>query len=192
MRIATAFVVAMLFIACNEEFKQASLTEAEKKLPQGVVENLEMLYTESVRPLSVLQSDSTRVVAILRADRNENYENRMFPYQLFPEGLHLTFFDDDNQPTEIFADSAIYYSLTGIVDLRGNVRINTHDHKELTTSQLYWSRSRNWIFTEEPFEFENPEEGTKMTGEGMEFSRDFSSLQAMKTRGILQISESEN
>jgi len=31
-----------------------------------------------------------------------------------------------------------------------------------------------------------------MTGEGMEFSRDFSSLQAMKTRGILQISESEN
>ena len=66
MRIATVFVVAMLFIACNEEFKQASLTEAEKKLPQGVVENLEMLYTESVRPLSVLQSDSTRVVAILR------------------------------------------------------------------------------------------------------------------------------
>ena len=49
-----------------------------------------------------------------------------------------------------------------------------------------------WIFTEEPFEFENPEEGTIMTGEGMEFSRDFSSLQAMKTRGILQISESEN
>ena len=184
--------MAILFIACNEEFKQVNLTEAEKKLPQGVVKNLEMFYTESIRPLSMRQSDSTRVVAILSADLNENYENRMFPFQLFPKGLHLTFFDEDNQPTNIFADSAIYYSLTGIVDLRGNVRVKTHDDKELTTSQLYWSRFRNWIFTEEVFEFQNPEEGTIMTGEGMEFSRDFSSLQAMKTRGILQISESED
>ena len=190
--VATTLVVAMLFIACGEPYKPSELTASEKALPQGVVENLELSYTESVRPLSILQSDTTRVVAVLRANRNENFENRAFPYQFFPDGFHLTFYDEQQLPTDIYADTAYYYSSTGLVYLIGNVRILTHDQKKLTTKQLYWSQSRNWVFTEHPFEFINPTEGTIMNGEGMEFSRDFTTFQAMKTRGIYELSESDN
>lgn len=190
--VATTLVVATLFIGCSEPYKPSELTASEKALPQGVVENLELSYTESVRPLSILQSDTTRVVAVLRANRNENFENRAFPYQFFPDGFHLTFYDEQQLPTDIYADTAYYYTSTGLVDLIGNVRILTHDQKKLTTKQLYWSQSRNWVFTEQPFEFINPTEGTIMNGEGMEFSRDFTTFQAMKTRGIYELSESDN
>lgn len=190
---ATATAVALSILsACADRYQEEKLSLEERELPQGIVEDFELVYSESVRPLKILQSDTTRVVAVLRAKRNENYENRSFPFQLFPKGIHMTFYDDQQLPTDIFADTAFYYPRTGIIDLRSQVKVITYDKKILKTAQLYWSRDHNWVFTERDFEFENPEEGTLMTGTGMEFMRDFSALEAMRTKGIVSLSETEN
>jgi len=59
----------------------------------------------------------------------------------------------------------------------------------LETQQLYWDRSNKWIFTEEAFTYTNPEDGTLMDGEGMDFNRDFTFFKAHKTFGLMSIKE---
>jgi hypothetical protein len=78
-----------------------------------------------------------------------------------------------------------------LIDLQGNVVIESHDGKKLETPQLYWNRGDNWIFTENDFVYTNPEDGTIMNGEGMDFNRDFTFFNAHKTYGLMTISETE-
>ena len=122
---------------------------------------------------------------------NENYNNLAFKHQVFPEGLQVDFYDDDNKKSIIKADYGIIYSDTNLIDLQGNVVIESHDGKKLETPQLYWNRGDNWIFTENDFVYTNPEDGTIMNGEGMDFNRDFTFFNAHKTYGLMTISETE-
>jgi Protein of unknown function (DUF1239). len=188
---AAALAVALLFYGCSESFKRPELSAEERRLPAAISENLKLYYTESVRPLSLIESDTTRVVSILESKRNENYENRAFRFQRFPEGLEITLYNEFSEPTLVIADSALYYLDTGILNLMGNVQVYSFDDKKLFTDQLYWDRELSWVFSERAFTYENPEEGTLMKGTGMQFSRDFTTFEALKTSGILELSETE-
>lgn len=188
---AAALAVALVLLGCTESFKRPELTVEERRLPAAISENLKLYYTEAVRPLSLIESDTTRVVAILESTRNENYENRAFRFQRFPQGIEITLFNESSQPTQVIADSALYYLDTGMLNLMGNVKVYSFDDKKLFTDQLYWDRELSWVFSERAFTFENPEEGTLMKGTGMQFSRDFSTFEALKTSGVLELSETE-
>lgn len=188
---ATALAVALMLLGCTESFKRPELSTEERRLPAGISEQLRMYYTEAVRPLSIVESDSTRVVAILESVLNENYENRNFGFQRFPKGIEITLYNELNEPTRVIADSALYYLDTGMLNLMGNVKVFSFDQKKLYTDQLFWDRERSWVFSERPFTYENPEEGTLMKGTGMQFSRDFSTFEALKTSGVLELSESQ-
>lgn len=188
---ATALAVALMLLGCTDSFKRPELSIEERRLPAGISEQLRMYYTEAVRPLSIVESDSTRVVAILESVLNENYENRNFRFQRFPKGIEITLYNELNEPTRVIADSALYYLDTGMLNLMGNVKVFSFDQKKLYTDQLFWDRERSWVFSERPFTYENPEEGTLMKGTGMQFSRDFSTFEALKTSGVLELSESQ-
>lgn len=157
--------------------------------PQGVARHFTLTYTEAVKELSTKDSSETRVVAVLKSPLNKDFDNLRFRYKEFPEGLQLDFYDDKNQKSVITADYAIIYSQTGIIDLQGNVVIETHDGKKLETPQLYWDRANKWIFTEKEFTYTNPEDGTLMDGEGMDFNREFTFFNAHKTFGLMSIKE---
>lgn len=188
---ATALAVALMLLSCTDSFKRPELSTEERRLPAGISEHLRMYYTEAVRPLSIVESDSTRVVAILESVLNENYENRNFRFQRFPKGIEITLYNELNEPTRVIADSALYYLDTGMLNLMGNVKVFSFDQKKLYTDQLFWDRERSWVFSERSFTYENPEEGTLMKGTGMQFSRDFSTFEALKTSGVLELSESQ-
>lgn len=161
----------------------------EKVFPQGVAKNFTLTYTESTKELSTLDSANSRVVVILKSPLNENYDNLSFKHQIFPEGLQIDFFDDENKKSVIKADYGIVYSQTNLIDLQGNVVIESHDGKKLETPQLFWDRENNWIFTENEFTYTNPDDGTVMDGEGMDFNRDFTFFNAHKTYGLMTIKE---
>ena len=137
---AAAIAVALVLLGCTESFKRPELTVEERRLPAAISENLKLYYTESVRPLSLIESDTTRVVAILESTRNENYENRAFRFQWFPQGIEITLYNELSQPTQVIADSALYYLDTGMLNLMGNVKVYSFDDKKLFTDQLYWDR----------------------------------------------------
>ncbi|WP_394974801.1 LPS export ABC transporter periplasmic protein LptC [uncultured Croceitalea sp.] len=189
--IATVFTVAILFIACQDNYKRVGEEASIKIFPEGVAQNFTLTYSETIKELSTQDSSISRVVAILKSPLNENYNNLAFKHQIFPDGLQVDFYDDDNNKSVITADYGIVYSDTNLIDLQGNVVIESHDGKKLETPQLYWNRSDNWIFTENTFVYTNPEDGTIMNGEGMDFNRDFTFFNAHKTYGLMTISETE-
>lgn len=189
MGLATVFTVAILFVGCGDNYKRVGQEAPERVFPQGVAQNFTMTYTEALKEMSTQDSTNSRVVVVLKSPLNENYENLRFRHQIFPEGLQVDFFDEDGNKSIIKADYGIVYSQTNLIDLQGNVSLESHDGKKLETEQLYWDRAHKWIFTEAKFTYTNPEDGTIMDGEGMDFNRDFTYFKAHKTYGLMTIKE---
>jgi LPS export ABC transporter protein LptC len=190
--IAMVFTVAIFFYSCQDTYQRVGEEKQIEVYPQGVAQNFELTYTETTEELESEDEGIARVIAILKSPLSEDYDNMLFKYRTFPNGLEVEYFDKDNNKSTIRADYGIIYSQTNLIDLRGNVVIETPDGKKMETSQLYWDRKEDWIFTQEKFTYTDPEDGTVMDGEGMDFNRDFSSFKAHRTYGLMTIKEDES
>ncbi len=187
--IAVVFSMAMIFFGCEDNYQRVGQEATRAIYPQGVARNFKLTYTETVEKLESQDTASTRIIAILSSPVSEDFDNLGFPYRTFPEGLQVEYFNSDNEKSTITSDFGIIYSTTNIIDLKGNVVLTTHDGKMLETPQLYWDRGNEWIFTGEQFKYTNPEDGTIMDGEGMDFNREFSLLEAHRATGLMLIKE---
>ena len=190
-RFATTAVVAILFMACDDQYERVGEEALKKNYPQGVATNFTLTYTEAQKEMSTLDSATTRIIAVLKSPLNEDYDNQRFKYKVFPKGLQVDFYDDNNQKSVIKADYGIIYSQTNVINLQGNVIVESHDGKKLETPQLYLDRKNKWIFTENEFTYTNPEDGTVMDGQGMDFNRELTFLSAQKTFGIMTLKEED-
>jgi LPS export ABC transporter protein LptC len=190
--IATVLSVAMLFLSCEDTYKRVGEEAGKLVYPQGVAENFTLVYTESSEELETEDQEDSRVIAILTSPLSEDYDNLRFKYRTFPDGLQVELFDENNNRSVVRADYGIIYSNTNLIDLRGNVVLETHDGKMLEAPQLYYDQTNEWIFTQKEFTFTNPEDGTIMDGEGMDFNREFSFFKAHKTYGLMTIKENQS
>lgn len=186
---ATAFAVGVLLVSCTDTYKPVGAEAVKPSIPQGVVENFTLTYTETVERLYAEDSSMSQIITILTSPLTEDFNHQHFKFRTFPKGLQLEVFNDKNEKSVIRADYGIMYSQTNLVDVRGNVVITTHDGKKLETPQLFVDRTNNWVFTEADFTYTNPEEGTVMDGEGLDFNKDFSVLKAHKTYGLMTVRE---
>ncbi len=192
MRIAVVTTMAMLFLSCKDNYKRVG-EEAKKTIyPQWISENSILTYSELAEPMGKEETKGSKNIAILRSPIAYNFDNLLFPHKLFPKSLEVDFFDEKGQANKIRADYGIVYTATNLIDLRGNVIVETPDGKKLETPQLFYDQDNEWIFTQEKFKFTNPEDGTIMDGVGMDFSRDLSFLSAHRTNGLMMIKEDSN
>jgi len=190
--IALTIFGAMLFFSCSDNYKRVGDEALPLVFPQGVAQNFTLTYTESKRSLENEDIDTTSVISVLRGPVMENFENLEFPYRTFPEGLVVDIYDELNNKNVIRADYGIKYSASDLIDLECNVILESHDGKMLETPQLYYDQATKWVFTQKKFKYTKPEEGTIMDGEGMDFNKDFSFLNAHKTYGLMAIKEDSN
>tara|TARA_R110002012_G_scaffold169839_1_gene333966 strand:+ start:4343 stop:4945 length:603 start_codon:yes stop_codon:yes gene_type:complete len=188
---ATVFTVAILFMSCGDNYERVGEEAVKPLFPQGIAKNFTLTYTETIESMGTQDSATSRVIAVLTSPISEDFDNQRFKFKTFPEGLRVDFYDEKNNKSVIVADYGIVYSQTNLIDLRGNVVIESHDGKKLETDQLYFDRKNNWIFTEASFKYTNPEDGTVMDGEGMDFNKDFTFFKAHKTYGLMTIKEEE-
>jgi len=188
LSIAVIFM-AMLFLSCSDTYKRVGDEAKKKVFPLGIGENFVLTYTEAKDKMEGEDTENSRVISILTSPKSEDFTNLIFRYRTFPDGLMVDFFDDDNQKSKIIADYGIIYSATNLIDLQGNVVIESHDGKKLEAPQLYYDQANEWIFTQNKFKYTNPEEGTIMDGEGMDFNKNLSFLKAHKTYGLMLIKE---
>ncbi|SFW77556.1 LPS export ABC transporter protein LptC [Sinomicrobium oceani] len=174
-----------MFFSCDSNFEDIRKIDTTERFPGGIAENFTLIYT-----------DSALIKATLTSPLNEDYSNQKFPFQEFPDGLQVDFFDKEKNKSTVTADYGIIYQATEMSDLRGHVVLLTHDGKKLETSQLYWDQKNQWVFTAEKFTFTNPEDGTIMNGEGIEFSQDFENgrgqVRAYKVDGVKDIDVEED
>ncbi|MEZ4809423.1 MAG: LPS export ABC transporter periplasmic protein LptC, partial [Allomuricauda sp.] len=154
---ATVFAVAILFLSCDDNYKRVGEEAVKPVFPERIAQNFTFTYTEAVKELNAQDSSNSRVIAILTSPITEDYDNQNFKFRTFPKGLKVDFFDEKNQKSIITADYGIVYSQTNLIDLQGNVVIESHDGKKLETPQLFYDRANNWVFTEKTFTYTNPE-----------------------------------
>lgn len=181
--------MAMLFLACTDSYKRVGEEAKQTIYPQGVAKNFTLTYTASPEALSSQEDGETRLIAVLTSDISEDYDHLLLKYRTFPEGLQVDFYDEKGNKSVVTADYGVVYSATNVINLQGNVVLRTHDGNRLETPQLYWDRDNEWVFTQESFVYTNEKEGTRMPGVGMDFSRDFTVLNAHKTGGTIAIKE---
>ncbi|XHP74034.1 LPS-assembly protein LptD [Arenibacter antarcticus] len=182
----------MLFCSCADNYKRVGDEAIKKIFPSAVAEDFTLTYTETDGGKADDGDSRSKIIAVLRSPISNDFDNLDFPYRTFPKGLKVEFFDDKGMKSTVTADYGIIYSKTNLIDLQGNVVIETEDGKKLEAPQLYWDKGNDWIFTQQKFKYTNKEEGTIMDGEGMDFNRSFSFFHANKTYGLMSIKEKKD
>ncbi|QLE00672.1 LPS export ABC transporter periplasmic protein LptC [Galbibacter sp. BG1] len=175
--IVTVFAVTMFF-SCEGYLSETQELNKRNKMPVGVAENFVLKYT-----------DSTKLKAVVSGPVYEDYSNQEFPYREFPKGVHVDFYDDKNQKSVISANYGIIYIDTELIDMKGNVVLETHDGKRLNAPQLYWDRNNQWIFTEGNYIFTSPD--LNMKGVGIDFNKEFTVVSSHGNTGTAVVKESE-
>lgn len=169
----------MMLFACDGTYQQKQQLSVSDYEPVTIAENINLKYT-----------DSGKVVTHLTAVKVLDYSNFDFPYTEFPDGLKLYFWDDQGRKNTVISDYGIQYDQSGLVDLRGNVQLYTHDSTVLHAAQLYWDQSSQWVFTDQPYKihFKN---GSSNEGISFDSNQDFTNFISLRNVGVQVVEKSE-
>jgi len=149
---------------------------------QGSTTAMPLLESSKVE---LLCSEQGIIKYRLFTDKTLHYENGDRAY---PEGLHVTFYDPDNQ--EVFvtgsAHSVYFFNEKNIYEFRGDVELkNLRDMKQLNTEELCWSPEHELFYTDTFIRIETKEE--LLTGEGLTAKQDLSHYTIFKPQGLLHV-----
>lgn len=168
----------MLF-ACDNNLNEVNKFNLEVDNPQGVAKKINLFYT-----------DSGAVKANLRSPKMLDYSNEKYPYRIFPIGVEVDFFNSDSTKNTIIADSAIVHANSDLIDMRHNVKIITADSLILTTSQLYWDTSKQWVFTDRDYKIRLAN-GTENQGTGFDADQEFTVFNSRSNTGVQIIEDKD-
>lgn len=175
--LVTAIVVT-LFFSCKNDFNKVQKVGVLQNQPIGEAENIDLKYTE-------FKEDTVKLLANLLSPKMLDYSNRKFAFSEFPDGIELKVYDENSNMTTITSNYAIYYTETGLIDLRGDVVVATHDRDTLFTDQLYYNEKLEWVFTNESFLFKQTTGQTN--GYGFDSDKTFEKYQMHEMGSEIEI-----
>jgi len=96
-----ALTVAMFFLSCQDTYERVGEDRPALVYPQGEAENFTLTYTETEKNLQSEGESDSRVIAVLESPHTKDFENLIFPYRTFPNGVLVTYYDekDSDNPT---------------------------------------------------------------------------------------------
>ena len=162
-----------LFLGCESNFKEVQKINFSEFVPSGEADKINLKYT-----------DSGRITAVLVSPKMREYASVDFPFTEFPKGINVTLYDKNGKMTFIKSDYATSFKQTNIIDLKGNVKINSQDGQTLETDQLYFDQKNEWFFTEKSFKFTDPKGVSN--GKGIDFSKDFKVINSQSIAGEVE------
>jgi LPS export ABC transporter protein LptC len=166
----TVFTVT-LFFSCESNFKEIQKINYTEFMPSGEADSVNLKYT-----------DSGRITAVLTSPKMLDFNSIKYPFTEFPKGMDVILFDKNGSQNKIRADYAVTFKGTDIIDLKGNVKMTSNGGQFLETEQLYYDQKNQWFYTEKKFKFTDPNKGVS-TGEGIDFSKDFTRINFQKVYG---------
>ncbi|WP_431156576.1 LPS export ABC transporter periplasmic protein LptC [Winogradskyella poriferorum] len=167
-----------LFFSCNNDFEEVQKVGVLQNQPVGEAENIDLKYTE-------VEEDSVKLMANLISPKMLDYSNRDFSFSEFPNGIELVVYGEGDKVTKIFADYAIVYNDTDIIDLRKNVVVATPTKDSLFTEQLYYNEKLEWIFTNQPFTLKRLVGPTR--GNGFDSDKEFKNFQMLEVDAVFEL-----
>jgi LPS export ABC transporter protein LptC len=111
-------------------------------LPMSVAENINTKYV-----------DSGKLKSVLNSQKMINFSNQEFPFYEFPNGVDLLLLSKNNDTSNVVSNTAVVFTETDIIDLRGDVVLITSTKDTLLTDQLYYDQKKEWLFTDFPVRF---------------------------------------
>ncbi|MAW97166.1 MAG: LPS export ABC transporter periplasmic protein LptC [Leeuwenhoekiella sp.] len=177
LNLVTAFAVT-LFFSCGNNAESIQQFNQRSEGPSAEGEGVLLKYT-----------DSGKVVATLKTPLIIEYGLADFPYEEFPEGVEVTFIDDDKKENYITSDYAIRYKRSGLIDLRENVVLITSDSTRLDASQLFWDQKDKWVFTDKPYTIEFPDDSYNK-GDLFDSSEDFKNFISLDNQSRMYVQDS--
>ena len=178
LNLVTAFAVTLLF-SCGNKSGELQKMRQKAEGPAAEGEGIVAKYT-----------DSGKVVATLKTPYILDYSISEFPYEEFPQGVEVTFVDDEKKENYITADYAIRYKRTNLIDLRKNVVLILSDSTTLNASQLYWDQKNNWVFTDKPYTIRFPEDDSFNNGDMFDSSEDFENFISLNNQSRMYVKDS--
>ena len=167
------------FFSCDDSSTLLKQINTFNENPVGIAYNINMTYT-----------DSASIKARLEAPVHLDFSHLSFKYSEFPNGLKVIFYNEQNQENTVYADYGILYNQTKIVDLQGNVVLLSYDGSRLETDQMYWDAEKEWLFTEEPFLFQNND--YNLAANRLDTNKEFSKFQTGKLSGTIAVEEKKD
>lgn len=168
-----------LFFSCGNKSSEIQRFSQRSDGPAAEGEGVVLKYT-----------DSGKVVATLRTPYIIDYGISDFPYEEFPQGIAVTFTDDQQKENYITSDYARRYKRTNLIDLRDNVVLITSDSTILNASQLYWDQKNKWVFTDRPYTIRFPEDDSFNNGDLFDSSEDFKNFISLNNQSRMYVKES--
>ena len=167
------------FFSCDDSSNLLKQINTFNENPVGIAYNINLTYT-----------DSATIKARLEAPVHLDFSHLSFKYSEFPDGLKVIFYNEQNQENTVYADYGILYNQTKIVDLQGNVVLLSYDGSRLETDQMYWDAEKEWLFTEEPFLFQNND--YNLAANRLDTNKEFSKFQTGKLSGTIAVEEKKD
>lgn len=141
MMIATAIAVAFIVYSCKGKL------DTTGKL------DLEAVPVQTVDDMFIVQTENGRLQMRMEAELMERYEADTVSYELFPKGIAVFGYNEDNLlETEITSDNARHLKYKDgreSWEAFGNVVVrNIIKQEVMETDTLYWDRKNEEIYTD--------------------------------------------
>jgi LPS export ABC transporter protein LptC len=165
----TIVITMVMVFSCKNNIKTVNDMYIIANEPSGIGDSISLKYT-----------DSTFLKAHLISPKAYDYGNRNFSFTEFTEGITLHIYDDGEKNT-VFADYAISYKDTDLIDLRGNVVIAMATKDTLFTEQLYYMKEESWLFSNNPVTLKSID--YVMKGVGFDSNENFDNAAVLEFTG---------
>lgn len=174
--IATAFLVILFASACVND--PADVARLREQLTDKV---------ERADTIRSVFSDSGMVRAIVDAPLMINYLDKIDQRQEFPDGLHVTFYDNFGNPTStLTAKWGVYRKRDRNVTVRDSVVWESVDFQKLETEELNWEEKSGRIHTNKFVVLQQPD--YIIMGYGLEADQDFNNAKVLQVDGRVPVS----
>lgn len=172
------FFSLFFFQACKED-KKATAPPIRNR------DSMAVLQTEGVTSLI---SDSGIIKYRIRTKSWDMYDRTEVPHWRFEKGLLVEQFDRNHKVNAtIQSDTAYYYTLTKIWDLRGNVQIKNVRGDKFFTSQLFWDQNAERVYSDRKIRIEQSDK--IINGTSFESNQDMTKYTIHNTVGEVSFDE---
>lgn len=173
-------LLATCFYSCENDIEKINIFLDERKLPQVTIKDTEILY-----------SDSAKLKVKIITSRLEKYNIPKDPYIEFPDGIHVIFYDkNENIESQINAQYAIYWEAKDLWKAENNVKAVNKDGEQLNTELLFWDQRTEKIYSNKFVKIIN-EDGTFYGENGFESNQDLSKWKLIGSKGSVNIKDEE-
>lgn len=163
-------IVLTMSVACQKE--------------QLVIERPDIEFgVERMSDVDIKYSDSAMIRVIVEGPTMLSHLDRQEPRQTFPDGVKVTFFDEQQQKTSILtAKYGIRLEHKAEVIVRDSVVWQSVDNRRLETEEMIWDERRQKVYTNRYVAVILPPADTSFHL-GFEADQDFSNVKFKSTTG---------